>query len=129
VDERLYIDTWGLKASSTDIRWYLDASSRVRLGGHLRFHVQSAVDFWRLAYVAETTSQGLRVPSLRTEARELGALYTPTEGLDVRTTLDPMGRFALTFGGALSETKFINQLFIDHRLGFTGTMLFEAEFK
>ena len=36
------------------------------LAAHLRFHAQSAVSFWKLAYVATETSQGFAVPALRT---------------------------------------------------------------
>ena len=94
-----------MKASSSDVRWFVDATPRLRVGGHLRFHVQSAVSFWQLAYVATMTPAGPRVPALRTEARELGALYTPTEGLDFRILLDRRGRFALTLGADMGETE------------------------
>ena len=127
LDQRLYVDTWGLKASTTDARYFHDVSDKVRIGGHFRFHAQSQVSFWRLAYVATETSQGPRFPALRTEARELGTLYTPTEGLDLRWALDDKGRFALTFTGDVGYTRFIDQLFIDHRLSFLGSTLFETE--
>ncbi len=127
VDQRFYADTWGIKASSSDVRWFVDVTPRLRAGAHLRFHIQTAVSFWQLAYVATMTPQGPKVPALRTEARELGALYTPTEGLEFRFALDRRGRFALTLGADMGETKFIDQLFIDHRLSVLGTTLFETE--
>ena len=129
VDERLYADTWGLRATTTDVRYFDDVSPRVRLGGHARLHAQNAVSFWRLAYVATMTSAGPRIPALRTEARELGALYAPTVGLDLRWALDRGGRFAFTFAGDLTYTKFVDQLFIDHRVGFLGSTVFEMEFE
>jgi Protein of unknown function (DUF3570) len=129
LDERLYSDTWGLRASTSDARYYADVSSRVRLGGHLRFHAQNAVTFWRLAYVATMTSAGPRIPALRTEARELGAEYTPTAGMNMRWAMDPGGRFALTFAADLAYTKFIDQLFIDHRVSFLGSTVFEMGFE
>ena len=129
LDQRLYIDTWGLKATTTDLRYFADVSPKVRLGGHLRFHGQSAVNFWRLAYVATETSQGPRFPALRTESRELGTLYTPTVGMDLRWALDQEGRFALTFTGDVAYTKFVDQLFIDHRVSFLGSTLFEMGFE
>ncbi len=128
-DERLYADTWGLKATTTDVRYFVDTSPKVRVGGHLRFHAQTAVSFWRLAYEATETSQGPRVPALRTEARELGTLYTPTAGLDFRVVLDKHERLALTFAGDLGVTKLIDQLFIDHRVSFLGSTLFEVGFE
>ncbi len=129
VDQRLYADTWGLRATTTDARYFADVSERVRLGGHLRFHAQNAVSFWRLAYVATMTSAGPRVPALRTEARELGMLYTPTLGSDLRWALDHAGRYALTFNADFGYTKFINQLFIDHRVSFLGSTVFEVGFE
>jgi hypothetical protein len=33
LDERLYADTWGLKASTTDVRWFIDSTRRLRFGG------------------------------------------------------------------------------------------------
>jgi Protein of unknown function (DUF3570) len=127
VDQRFYADTWGLKATTTDARYFADVSPRVRLGGHARLHAQTSVSFWRLAYVATETSQGPRVPALRTEARELGKLYTPTLGMDLRWALDHSGRFAVTFAADLGYTKFIDQLFIDHRVSFLGSTLFEMD--
>ena len=66
---------------------------------------------------------------LRTEARELGMLYAPTAGIDLRWALDKHGTFALTFTGDVSYTKFIDQLFIDHRVSFLGSTLFEMDFE
>jgi hypothetical protein len=128
-DERLYVDTWGLKAFTSDVRYYADVTPRLRLGGHFRFHAQTAVDFWQLAYAATMTSQGPRVPALRTEARELGRLYTPTEGLELRWGIDKHGTFALTFSADVAYTKFVDQLFIDHRVSVLGTTLFEMGFE
>ena len=74
------------------------------------------------------TAEGPRVPALRTEARELhGELYTPTEGLDARFALDREGRLALTLGVDVGYTKFIDQLFIDHRVSVLGTTQFEVD--
>ncbi len=87
------------------------------------------MSFWRLAYEATETSQGPRVPALSTEARELGTLYTPTLGLDFRIVLDKHERLALTFAGDLGVTKLIDQLFIDHRVSFLGSTLFEVGFE
>jgi hypothetical protein len=129
IDQRFYQDTWGLRATTTDVRYFFDASEQVRIGGHFRFHAQNAVTFWRLAYQAAETSQGPRVPALRTEARELGMLYTPTEGLDVRIVLDRQQRFALTFGADVGYTKFIDQLFIDHRVSVLGMTQLEMDFE
>jgi len=57
-DERIYVDTWGLKASTTDVRAFFDVTRKLRIGPHARFHVQGPVDFWRRAYVATPNSSG-----------------------------------------------------------------------
>ena len=127
VDQRLYLDTWGLKATTTDARCFGDASNRVRLGGHLRFHAQTGVSFWKLAYVATMTSQGLVVPALRTGAHELGPLLSPTAGLDMRVALDKAGLFALTVASDVAYTRFIDHLFITDRVSFLGSTTLEVE--
>jgi hypothetical protein len=127
VDQRLYVDTWGLKATTTDARWFSDVSDRVRLGGHLRFHAQTGVSFWQLAYVAAVTSKGLVVPALRTGAHELGPLYAPTAGADVRVALDRAGRFALTVATDFAYTRFLDHLFLTDRLSFLGSSTLEVE--
>src|SRR5262249_14352736 len=48
-EERFYIDSWGVKASTTDARYLHDITKNLRLWPHLRFHGQSGADFWRLA--------------------------------------------------------------------------------
>ena len=52
LEERLYYDTWQTKASSTDARYMVDLSQRLRVWPHLRLHVQSASNFYQLAYSA-----------------------------------------------------------------------------
>jgi hypothetical protein len=128
LEERLYVDTWGLKASTVDAHYQIDLSDRTRLGGHLRFHAQTGVSFWRLAYAARTTSAGLEVPALRAGGSELGPLYTPTEGLDLRIELSRRGHLALSFAGDLAETRFLEHLYTTQRLSFLGATTLDAEF-
>ncbi|MFT3764554.1 MAG: DUF3570 domain-containing protein [Minicystis sp.] len=127
LEERLYQDTWGLRASTTDARVLFDVGEHLRLGTHARLHAQTAVSFWQLAYVARSTSQGLLVPALRTGARELGPLVTPTGGLDLRIPIGPGRRLALTLGGEVGYTRFLDHLFIRDRVSFLGTTMMEAE--
>jgi hypothetical protein len=51
-DERIYVDSWGLKATTTDIKFAIDASKRVIFWPHIRAHYQTPVSFWKRAYVS-----------------------------------------------------------------------------
>ncbi len=101
----------------------------MRLGGHLRLHAQTGVSFWKLAYVATMTSQGLVVPAYRTGAHELGPLYSPTAGIDMRVALDRAGRFALTVASDAAYTRYLDHLFLTDRVSFLGSTTLEMEFE
>src|SRR6185437_10826448 len=79
LEERVYDDSWGLFASSSDARWIFDLGSRFALWPHARFHVQNAVSFWQRAYVSGP-APGWDLPEYRTGDRELGPLWTVTGG-------------------------------------------------
>lgn len=80
--ERIYADSWGLKASTTDARYLIEAAGgRLLVGPHVRAHVQSAVSFWKRAYTLVYNSNGDWVfPRYRTGDRELGPLAAVTLG-------------------------------------------------
>jgi hypothetical protein len=40
-NQRLYVDNWGAKATTTDARWIFDVADRLRLWPHFRFHAQT----------------------------------------------------------------------------------------
>ena len=81
LEERLYVDTWGLKASTSDLQYIFDLGSRVSLWPHLRVHVQGGADFWRRAYELTPGAGGaLAAPAIRAGDRELGPLRTFTGG-------------------------------------------------
>ena len=131
LNERLYADDWGLKASSTDLRFVIDASRRVFIWTHLRGHFQSGVSFWKRAYTAAfTPGEPLSVPALRTGDREMSPLSAATFGAGLRWN----------FGGSTNPTawSFIAQadmlltaysdtLFIQNREGYLGVIQLETE--
>ncbi len=79
--ERLYTDSWGLKASTTDARYLFDVGDRFIVGPHVRAHVQSAVSFWKRAYTVNYTTGGKwTFPRYRTGDRELGPMAGFTLG-------------------------------------------------
>lgn len=87
-EERGYADSWGLRASTTDARYFIDASRRFTFWPHARFHVQNGTSFWKRAY----SSTGVHdLPALRTGDRELGPLYTVGGGGGMRIALGGSG--------------------------------------
>jgi hypothetical protein len=89
VEERLYSDSWGLRAATTDVRYFIDAGTRVTVWPHVRFHLQNGVDFWQRAYAARDVHD---LPALRTGDRELGPLTNLGGGGGLRIALGKPGR-------------------------------------
>jgi hypothetical protein len=128
VSERLYTDSWGLRATSTDARYILNLGDRVDLGPHLRFHAQSAVDFWQRAYVVPSA---FSFPALRTGDRELGPLLNLTAGGALRVAVGgAMHPRALVLGIDLNATQtlYLDDIYTTHRLSAVGALSVEAEF-
>jgi hypothetical protein len=121
-DERLYIDSWGLKASTTDLRYLLDLNKSVRVGPHARFNIQGPVDFWQRAYVAKETSEGTELPKYRAGDRELGPLFGVTLGGGARFALSDIFAVNVQVDGVY--TQFLDHIYVYDRWGlFTATTL------
>ena len=88
LEERGYADSWGLRASTTDVRYFVDASRRFTIWPHARFHVQNGTSFWKRAYSATSVND---LPALRTGDRELGPLFTVGGGGGMRIALGGAG--------------------------------------
>jgi Protein of unknown function (DUF3570) len=131
LEERLYDDTWGLKASSTDARFLADVSRRVELGPHARVHGQTAVDFWQLAYVLRAGPQtGLDFPAYRTGDRELGPLVNLTAGGTLRVGVGPdraPTRWTLGFDLGATYSRYLDDLYLTGRLSTLGALSLEGE--
>jgi hypothetical protein len=115
-DERLYADNWGLKASSTDLRYLHDITKTFRLGPHARFHAQSAAEFWHRAYVAEQTPAGWTIPQYRTVDRELSPLVAGTVGANMRWQITEI--FAVKILAEATYTQFLDAIYVYDRWGF-----------
>jgi hypothetical protein len=125
--ERFYVDSWGIKASTTDARWFFDVGQRLRLWPHVRFHVQTPVVFWQRAYVSNATA-GWDLPQLRTGDRELGPLWTATGGAGAKVFLGSAAHprlFGISFEVDVMYTSYTDDLYITNRTGLLGTMTFE----
>ena len=71
------LDTWDMKATSTDSRYMLDLTRRLRVWPHVRIHYQTATNFYKPAYTATIDQNGqVTVPLYRTGDRELSPLLT-----------------------------------------------------
>jgi hypothetical protein len=127
LDERLYTDSWGLHATTTDARLLVDVGPRVEIGPHARFHAQTSVDFWQRGYVLRP---GFDFPALRTGDRELGPLVGLTGGGRIRIGLggaETPKSWVLGFDWNVTETQFLDDIYITHRLSTIGALTLEAE--
>jgi hypothetical protein len=128
LDERLYDDDWGLRASTTDFRWFIDVGKRVRAWPHLRFHAQNGTDFWQRAYASRGPSD---IPALRTGDRELSPLSSLTVGGGVRIALGRAGAeddVSLTLASDGTWTSFADTLYVKNRFSGLGTSSIEVVF-
>lgn len=128
-EERVYVDTWGLKASTTDARWFFDVGRRFTLWPHARVHVQSSVDFWQRAYVSGSAT-GWDLPEFRTGDRELGPLWTMTGGGGAKAFLGPSSHprtFALGLHFDAMFTSYLDDLYLTQRSAYLGALTFEVE--
>lgn len=132
LEERLYIDSWGLKASSTDGRYMVDLSRHLRVWPHARLHAQSGTNFYQLAYSAILDPNGeIILPTYRTGDRELSPLLTATAGGGVRLGLgEPEGnvKYGLTFVGDVMYTRYLKSLYVTTRTAVYGAVGFDVEF-
>jgi hypothetical protein len=127
LEERLYIDSWGLPASTTDARFIVDASKDLRAWPHLRVHAQGGADFWQIAYVAKPTPTGLVVPFYRTGDRELGPLVALTLGAGGRLQFGKEKNWGLSATFDFVYTRFLDHLYILQRFGYFGATTLEVE--
>jgi hypothetical protein len=115
--ERLYADSWGLMATTTDLRYVFDLGSRFDIHPDLRVHLQSGASFWRRAYVGSVSSGVIEVPEYRAGDRELGPLLSETVGLGADWLLGSPARNPWILGAAFEEThtSYFDALFISKR--------------
>jgi hypothetical protein len=127
LDERLYVDSWTMKATSTDARYLMDLGSRAETGPHARVHAQTAVDFWQRAY---TFGPAFDVPALRTGDRELGPLVNVTGGwtlrLGIGSDANPSS-WVLGFDVNATSTQYLDDLYVTQRISALGAMTLEAD--
>jgi hypothetical protein len=131
LSERLYTDDWGLKATTTDLRYVLDASPNLEIWGHLRGYMQNSVDFWQRAYSAVISANSIQVPLYRTGDRELSALSTGTLGVGGRWKLsspESTTQWRIGLQSDVMLTFFRDTLFVRDRKAVINTLDLQGDF-
>jgi hypothetical protein len=133
IEERLYYDTWGTVASTTDARYIRDITSRFGAGPHARLHAQGAASFYERIYYTDQLPDGaLSVPRFRSTDREMSPLVSVTGGVWGRLDLLAPGRetqVSLIGQFDVLYTRFFNSLYIKNRLALYGTLGLEVRFE
>ncbi len=133
LEERIYDDTWDIKASSTDFRYLMDTSNRLRIWPHVRFHIQTGASFYNRIYGATLNSDGsATIPEFRTTDRELSPMFGATVGGGARFALtDPQSKIQLAVVATADGlfNYYLNSLYLRTRLGGYGTIGLEADFE
>lgn len=131
LDERLYADSWGMFAATSEVRFIVDLGRRLEVWPHVRHHIQGPVTFWQRAYEAARGPDGsLGVPVFRTGDRELGPLQIIVLGAGARLKLadSPGKQCDVVFEIDVGRTRFTDQLFITERRMAYSTLALEATF-
>jgi hypothetical protein len=126
-DERLYADTWGLKASTTDARYFYDVTKTFRVGGHARFHIQNGASFYKRAYVATLDADGWKLPTYRTLDREISPMFSATLGGGLRWQATDV--FSINFLADGMYTQFLDSIYVYDRWGFLSATTLELGFE
>lgn len=128
LDERGYVDSWNLIASTTDAKWMFDAGARVVWWPHLRLHLQNGVSFWQRAYAASSVHD---LPALRTGDRELSPLATLGAGGGIRVGLGGEGHvddWVLTGSFEGTYTSFFDAIYVSQRFAGLAAVGLEVGF-
>jgi hypothetical protein len=133
IEERLYTDDWGIKASTTDGRYMHDLGEHLRVWPHFRLHAQTGASFYQLAYSAQVSKEGalLAVPQYRTSDREASPMIAVTAGGGARITLTSEKstvQYAIVVSGDVMYNRYLKSLFILSRTAVWGTVGFDVEF-
>ena len=132
IEERLYMDSWGQLATTTEGRYAMDLSERTTLSPDVRLHLQNGASFWQRAPTVTETDGAVVIPRLRTGDRELGPLAILTVGMDLRVALTQRlaaVRTAFVVRAAGMHTSFIDALFISQRQAIFTALAFEGAFQ
>jgi hypothetical protein len=126
-EERIYMDSWGLKATTTDIRFMKDVGRYLTLWPHARLHAQTGTNFWSRVYEVERPQIGMvNIPPIRTGDRELGPLVML--GIGGGASIQFSSRFAARMQIDGQWTSYLDALYVARRLGLFTALSVEASF-
>ena len=133
LEQRLYTDSWGTKATTTDARYVLDFGRRLEIWPHARFNAQTGASFFKLAYSATTdpNTNQLLIPTYRSTDRELSPLVSLTGGAGMHLVIsDPEAKtqYGVSIQADVMYTDYFDALYITRRTATYGTVGFDAEF-
>ena len=133
IEQRFYRDSWAVDASSTDARYLIDVSPRLRVWPHAHFHMQDGAKFYRRVYGGILQADGSAViPDYRSSDRELSPMIGLTGGGGFRLGLTKPGskvNYGLLVSGDALFNWYENSFYIRTRLAGYGTIGFEADFE
>ncbi len=131
IEERLYTDSWQIRATTTDARYIMDLSKRLQVWPHLHVHAQSGASFYnRIYHVTFPVSGAFSLPENRTNDRELSPLISTTAGGGARFSLSAPGaklKYGLSLTADAMYTQYFDALFIKSRIAYYGTLGFDVE--
>lgn len=132
LEERLYRDTWGIMATSTDARWLVDIK-RFRVGPHVHVHAQTPAKFYRRIYGAILDADGYAsIPAFRTSDRELSPMFGVTLGGTGRiaiTSAESKLQLGLFASADALYNHYLDSLYVTDRLAGYGTIGIEGDFE
>ena len=131
LSERVYVDDWGLKASTTEVRHIVELGARWSIWPKIRLHLQEGVDFWKRAYTIAIGADGSHaIPALRTGDRELGPIASLGLGAGLRWDFGEAMRptaWSATLQWEETRTHFFDALYVRDRNATLITLTVEVE--
>lgn len=133
IEERLYSDSWLLRATTTDFRYMVDLGRMLRVWPHGRLHAQTGAGFHELAYTGFISPQNGQVilPTYRTTDRELSPMASLTAGGGARVALtspESENQIGITLTGDAMYSQYFRSLFVRSRFAVYGAVALDFEF-
>ena len=128
LDERLYVDSWAMKATTTDARYLLDLGRRRRDSD--RTHACTRRPPSTSGSARTVLGPGFEFPALRTGDRELGPLVNVTGGWTLRVGLGKDANpttWVLGFDLNATSTQYLDDLYVTQRISALGGVSLEAD--